>query len=67
MAECRDANCVIEKVVGVDRETEENGGAEENVGWAERVLSLFSRYFQGEDIGGEADSDGDTSSEEGNM
>ena len=66
MAECRDANCVIGKVVGVDRETEENGGAEENVGWAERVLSLFSRYFQGEDIGGDLDSD-DSSSEEGNM
>ena len=67
MAECGDANCVIEKVVGVDRETEENEGAEENVGWAERVLSLFSRYFQGEDIGGESDSDDETSSEEGNV
>ena len=67
MAECRDANCVIGKEVGVDRETEENEGAEENVGWAERVLSLFSRYFQGEDIGGESDSDDETSSEEGNV
>ena len=66
MAECNDANCVIGRVVAVDREAEENGGAEANVGWAERVLSLFLRHFQGEDIGGEVDSD-DSSSEEGNM
>ena len=66
MAECNDANCVIGRVVGVDREAEENGRAEEPVGWAERVLSLFLRHFQGEDIGGEVDSD-DSSSEEGNM
>ena len=61
MAECGDANCVIEKVVGVDP------GTEENDGWVERVLSNLSRYFLGEEISGESDSDDETSSEEGNM
>ena len=61
MAECGDMNCVIEKVVRVDP------GSEENDGWVERVLSNLSRYFLGEEISGDSDSDDSTSSEEGNM
>ena len=63
MAECGDANCVIEKVVGVDP------GTEENDGWVERVLSNLSRYFLGEEISDDSDSDSDdsTDSGEGNL
>ena len=63
MAECGDANCVIEKVVGVDP------GTEENDGWVERVLSNLSRYFLGEEISDDSGSDSDdsTDSEEGNL
>ena len=66
VAECNDANCVIQRVVAVNREAEEQVRAEETLGWAERVLSLFTRYFQGEDIGGDLDAE-DASPEEGNM
>ena len=66
IAACNDANCVVGRVVAVNREAEEQGRAEETPSWAERVLSLFTRYFQGEDIGGDLDSE-DASSEEGNM
>ena len=63
MAECGDKNCVIEKVVGVDP------GTEENDGWVERVLSNLSRYFLGEEISDDSDSDSDdsTDSGEGNL
>ena len=66
MAVCNGATCVIHRVVTVDREAEEQGRADETPSWAERVLSLFTRYFQGEDIGGDLDSE-DASEEEGNM